>query len=133
MIVRALFLLLLVLKPITATPSTLDRIERIKSTVLGEEREYQVHLPDSYRWAQDRRYPVLYVLDGQTHFFHSAGSVSFLAAEGELPEMIVVALASTVRIRDFTQKSNFAERLAKQLGTASGEAMAGLLSQMRLR
>jgi predicted alpha/beta superfamily hydrolase len=103
MIVRALVLLLLILKSITATPSTHDRTERIKSAVLGEEREYQVHLPDSYRWAQDRRYPVLYVLDGQTHFFHSAGSVSFLAAEGELPEMIVVALTSTVRIRDFTQ------------------------------
>lgn len=103
MIVRALVLLLLILKAITATPSTVDRMERIKSAVLGEEREYQVHLPDSYRWAQDRRYPVLYVLDGQTHFFHSAGSVSFLAAEGELPEMIVVALTSTVRIRDFTQ------------------------------
>ncbi len=101
--VRALFFLLLVLKSITATPSTHDRTERIKSAVLGEEREYQVHLPDSYRWAQDRRYPVLYVLDGQTHFFHSAGSVSFLAAEGELPEIIVVALTSTVRIRDFTQ------------------------------
>lgn len=103
MIVRALVLLLLVLKSITATASTVDRMERITSAVLGEEREYQVHLPDSYRWAQDRRYPVLYVLDGQTHFFHSAGSVSFLAAEGELPEMIVVALTSTVRIRDFTQ------------------------------
>ncbi|HMV53964.1 MAG TPA: S49 family peptidase [Rhodocyclaceae bacterium] len=53
----------------------------------------------------------------------SLGSVDFVARE----------VVKAERIRDFTQKSNFAERLAKQLGTASGEAMAGLLSQMRLR
>ncbi len=53
----------------------------------------------------------------------SLGSVDFVARE----------VIKAERIRDFTQKSNFAERLAKQLGTASGEAMAGLLSQMRLR
>jgi predicted alpha/beta superfamily hydrolase len=88
---------------IMASPITVGQTGRIKSAVLGEEREYQVHLPDSYRWAQNRRYPVLYVLDGQTHFFHSAGSISFLAEQGEIPEMIVVALTSTVRIRDFTQ------------------------------
>ena len=103
MIVRILFLLLLVMLPITANPVTFGRIERIQSGVLGEEREYRVYLPESYHWAQDRRYPVLYVLDGQTHFFHSAGSVGYLAAQGEIPEMIVVALTSTVRIRDFTQ------------------------------
>jgi len=53
----------------------------------------------------------------------SLGSVDFVARE----------VVKAERIRDFTQKSNFAERLAKQLGAASGEAMAGLLSQMRLR
>ena len=103
MIVRTFLLLLLVMLPITANPVTVGRIERIQSAVLSEEREYRVYLPESYHWAQDRRYPVLYVLDGQTHFFHSAGSVGYLAAQGEIPEMIVVALTSTVRIRDFTQ------------------------------
>jgi predicted alpha/beta superfamily hydrolase len=103
MILRTLLLLLLAMPSMTASPVTVGQMERIQSAVLGEEREYQVRLPDSYRWAQNRRYPVLYVLDGQTHFFHSAGSIGFLAAQGEIPEMIVVALTSTVRIRDFTQ------------------------------
>jgi len=71
--------------------------------VLAEVRTYEVYLPDSYGWAKDRRYPVFYVLDGKTHFVHTAGSVGFLAAQGEIPEMIVVAIASTVRVRDFTQ------------------------------
>lgn len=77
--------------------------QRIRSTVLNEDREFQVRLPESYRWAKDRRYPVLYLLDGKTHIDHAAASVAFLAAQGEIPEMIVVAVASTVRVRDFTQ------------------------------
>lgn len=75
----------------------------IQSAVLGEDRAYRVSLPESYGWAKDRRYPVLLVLDGQAHFLHAASSVGYLAQQGEIPEMIVVALDSTVRIRDFTQ------------------------------
>src|SRR3954470_12724648 len=45
----------------------------------------------------------LYVLDGKDHFFHTAGSAGYLAEQGEIPEMIVVAIGSTVRVRDFTQ------------------------------
>ena len=71
--------------------------------MLNEERTYRVSLPDSYAAEEDRRYPVLYVLDGQTHFLHTSGAASYLAAQGEIPEMIVVAIDSTVRIRDFTQ------------------------------
>ena len=75
----------------------------IHSNNLNEDRTYQIYLPASYTWALDRRYPVLYVLDGQTHFIHTVGSVSYLSAQGEIPEVLVVALTSTVRIRDFTQ------------------------------
>jgi uncharacterized protein len=75
---------------------------RIHSGQLNEDRQYKVYLPDSYKWAQDKRYPVLYVLDGDSHFFHTAGAVDFLSGQGEIPEMIVVAIASTVRVRDFT-------------------------------
>ncbi len=73
------------------------------SSVLKEDRSYQVSLPASYHWALDRRYPVLYVLDGETHFAHAAASAGFLAGQGEMPEVIVVAITSAVRIRDFTQ------------------------------
>jgi uncharacterized protein len=46
---------------------------------------------------------VLYVLDGESHFLHTTGSVGFLSSHGEIPELIVVAITSTIRIRDFTQ------------------------------
>lgn len=75
---------------------------RLHSSVLNEDRTYQVSLPASYAWAEDRHYPVLYLLDGPDHVGHTTGSVGYLASSGEIPEMIVVALASTVRVRDFT-------------------------------
>jgi predicted alpha/beta superfamily hydrolase len=84
-------------------PIVMGETRRIHSAVLKEGRVYRVLLPESYGWAKDRRYPVLFVLDGQTHFLHTAGSVGYLARQGEIPEMIVVAIDSTVRIRDFTQ------------------------------
>jgi uncharacterized protein len=46
---------------------------------------------------------VLYLLDGKSHFLHTSGAVDYLSALGDIPEMIVVAIDSTVRIRDFTQ------------------------------
>jgi len=84
-------------------PVTIGESRRIHSSLLHEDRRYNVSLPASYAWAVDRRYPVLYLLDGQTHFRHTAGSVDFLGRNGEIPEMIVVAIDSTVRVRDFTQ------------------------------
>lgn len=81
----------------------LGQKQAIHSKILKEERTFQTFLPASYHWATDRRYPVLYVLDGESNFLHTAGSVSFLSIQGEIPELIVVAITSTVRIKDFTQ------------------------------
>jgi len=80
-------------------PGILD----IASAALGETRRVEVHLPASYAWATERRYPVLYLLDGQTHGEHAVASSDFLAEQGQLPELIVVSIHSTVRVRDFTQ------------------------------
>lgn len=84
-------------------PIVIGQSQVIHSNILNEDRTYQIYLPESYNWALDRSYPVLYVLDGESNFLHTVGSSSFLSAEGEIPELIVVAITSTVRIRDFTQ------------------------------
>lgn len=84
-------------------PAVIGQTERLHSAVLDEDRTYRVALPASYKWATDRRYPVLYVLDGAWHFQHAAASAGYLSAHGEIPEMIVVAIDSTKRVRDFTQ------------------------------
>jgi len=75
----------------------------IHSVILNEDRTYQIHLPQSYNWALDRKYPVLFVLDGESNFLQTVGSVDFLSSKGEIPELIIVGIVSTVRIRDFTQ------------------------------
>ena len=48
-------------------PGRLDRISGFESTILGNRREIVVYLPDGYDKGE-RRYPVLYMLDGQNLF-----------------------------------------------------------------
>lgn len=105
MIRRLLCLLLLVLAlPLrAASPPTSGEVQRLHSSFLNEDRSYRVILPDSYSWASSRQYPVLYLLDGQTHTGHATGSLGYLMRQGELPETIIVSIDSTVRVRDFTQ------------------------------
>ncbi len=99
---RALWSIVLLACAPPAAAKDPDRLD-IASAALGETRRVEVALPASYTWAAERRYPVLYLLDGQTHGAHAVASSGFLAAWGELPELIVVSVHSTVRVRDFTQ------------------------------
>lgn len=85
-----------------AEPVAIGQRYQVHSAVLNEDRGYRVYLPDSYRWADNRRYPVLFLLDGQNRFGHTATSVDTLASAGDIPEMIVVGIDSTQRTRDFT-------------------------------
>lgn len=102
-IVRLFLAVWLTITSLAATAVNADQPLHIKSAVLKEERQYRVQLPASYDWAKERRYPVLYLLDGESQFGHTAAAADFLARQGEIPEMIVIALTSTVRVRDFTQ------------------------------
>lgn len=99
---RALWSLVLLTCVRLATAKGPDPID-LTSAVLGEARHIEVNLPTSYDWAAERRYPVLYLLDGQSHGRHAVASSDFLSARGQLPELIVVSVHSTVRVRDFTQ------------------------------
>jgi predicted alpha/beta superfamily hydrolase len=73
------------------------------SSVLGEQRTYFVHLPDSYARAPTRRYPVLYVLDGTSQSVHVAATAEVMARIGAMPEAIVIGIPSgDARARDYT-------------------------------
>jgi predicted alpha/beta superfamily hydrolase len=77
----------------------------LRSTVLGEERRLLVFLPESYAGNTDRRYPVIYVLDGPSQATHTARSAAALARSRAMPEVIVVGLPNTSgpnRERDLT-------------------------------
>lgn len=103
---RPLFVLLLLLCCAGAKavePVAIGQLYQLNSQALAEDRSYRVALPASYRWATNRRYPVLYVLDGAQRFGHTATSVEALAASGDIPETIVVGIDSgATRTRDFT-------------------------------
>ena len=78
------------------------------SNILDEEREYWVSLPESYsnEGASYKRYPVLIVLDGNSHFRSITGMVNYMSSgyngNIRIPEMIVVAIQNVNRRRDFT-------------------------------
>ncbi len=70
------------------------------SKILDEDRPLLVCLPEGYEGSQ-ARFPVLYMLDGESHFHHATGVVRFLARSSIIPEMIVIAIPNTDRGRDF--------------------------------
>lgn len=82
-------------------PSVQQR--ELRSSVLGEQRAYAVHLPDGYARSPRRRYPVFYVLDGTSQSTHTADSAALMARIGAMPEAIVVGIPSgDHRNRDYT-------------------------------
>lgn len=76
----------------------------VRSSVLSEQRDLMVSLPESYQRDPTRRYPVLYVLDGSSHTTPTAESARLMARIGVTPEIIVVGLcaSSENRARDYT-------------------------------
>ena len=102
--ILTLFALLVVAAPALAqAPPVEVAPERltVKSAVLGEDRVILVRTPAGYERNQ-LRYPVLYMTDGDAHIQHTSGTVSFLARNNRMPEMIVVGITNTDRTRDLT-------------------------------
>ncbi len=83
------------------TPVTCGNYRTIHSKVLGEDRTLLVHLPGDYG-KSDKKYPVLYKLDGEKGGFlqtFSAASYLFDMTE-KAPDPIIVGIESTDRYRD---------------------------------
>jgi len=66
----------------------------IDSKVLQENRNLLVHLPDNYTQT-NKRYPVLYLLDGERHFNHAIIATQILQEQQRVPELIIVAITNT--------------------------------------
>ena len=98
------------------------RLHTLKSAIFGNERTIRVLLPDGYGDAANtsRRYPVLYMLDGQNVFDACLSDVSRrewgvdetvrkLAADGKIPPMIVVGVdhAGAARAHEYLPYKDF--------------------------
>jgi len=95
---------------------------QIQSSVLKESRSIFIARPAGYQTETDR-YPVLYLLDGETHFEYVAGMAHFLAENDRIPELIVVGIASGAsaqRRRDLTTPTQ--SELDKRFSPGSGGA-----------
>src|SRR5512143_1562061 len=92
------------------TPPLPAQVEELDSQRLGERREVWISLPDGYS-ATARRYPVVYMMDGELNFTSGViGGLRYAAQVGEIPELIVVGIRNTRRELDaFPWEITFAD------------------------
>ena len=114
---------------------TIGASDSIYSATLKENRKLMVYTPPSYSDTTylPRRYPVLYLLDGDAHFHSVTGLIQILGTgiNGTfvLPEMIVVAIPNTNRTRDMTPTRTDRDPNGKpQPALASSGGMANFLT-----
>ena len=80
----------------------------IKSSILDEERTCLISIPDSYNDSTEiaKKYPIIILLDGYTHFKTASGIVHFMSSNRNrnnlMPESIIIAIENIDRERDFT-------------------------------
>jgi len=101
------------------TPYTIGETYTIHSNILNEDRIIDVQLPQNYS-NQDfakRKYPVVYVLDGDTNFSLVASlerfSTKFLFRSQ--PEMIVVGIRNIDRTKDYTPTKSLSKNKDNKL------------------
>ncbi|MEP7252573.1 MAG: alpha/beta hydrolase-fold protein [Ginsengibacter sp.] len=85
----------------------IGKIDSVYSKILNEKRKIWIYTPGMTSGAKDsgQHYPVLYLLDGDSHFASVVGMIQQMSqANGNsvYPEMIVVAIPNTNRTRDLT-------------------------------
>ena len=85
---------------------SIGQIDTLYSNILGEKRTIWIHIPESYKseHGETKSFPVLYLLDGDSHFSYTVGMLENLSSRGNsiLPKMIVVGILNTDRTRDLT-------------------------------
>ncbi|WJS95596.1 alpha/beta hydrolase-fold protein [Flavobacterium johnsoniae] len=86
---KKVYLLILLISFSSFSQKTFDNI---KSEKLGEERRITIGLPASYEANKDKKYPVLYLLDGDYLFDPFSGAVSYGNYWDDIPEMIIIGI-----------------------------------------
>lgn len=85
----------------------IGHVDSVASAVLKEQRKFWVYVPASASNPTylRQRYPVVYLLDGDAYFASVTGMIRQLSEDfltNVFPEMIVVGIPNTNRLRDFT-------------------------------
>ena len=85
----------------------IGKVDTIASKILNEQRKIWIHVPEgNYDGAiKDVNYPVVYLLDGNAHFYSVVGMINQLSSVNGnrvCPKMIVIGIPNTNRMRDLT-------------------------------
>jgi predicted alpha/beta superfamily hydrolase len=128
---------------------SLIRDEVVRSEQLGAERTIHVYLPASYRTDTRRRYPVLYLHDGQNLFSTAGTNCAFgwgswqldrtadeLARAGKMKEVIMVAVDNSAkRMEEYDGRANSSRTGAAptNLPTAFENYAAFLIAELKPR
>jgi len=91
-------------KAVKDEPIEFGKWVSIYSELLEEERTLMVYVPEG---PKESKYPVVYLLDGDGHYYSVAGMIRQLSTTNGntvLPKMIVVAMPNTKRTRDLTPR-----------------------------
>jgi hypothetical protein len=89
-------------------PIVIGTTDTLYSKILGENRTLLVHLPTTEpdAFSPNLKYPVVYVLDGESSLFHATVAITEALSGGSgnfaYPKMIVVGVTNTDRTRDLT-------------------------------
>ncbi|MDJ1482768.1 alpha/beta hydrolase-fold protein [Cytophagaceae bacterium YF14B1] len=87
----------------------------IFSKVLNEDRRIYIHYPTPDSGQVNKSYPVLYVMDGESHFDMLSQYTDYLSRWDVkvIPQMIVVGIVNTKRTRDLTPTSSIIDYFGK--------------------
>jgi len=85
----------------------IGKVESIDSKILNEQRKVWIYTPRDYSDGvfEKKNYPVVYLLDGDAHFYSVVGMIQQLSSVNGntiCPKMIVVGIPNTNRTRDLT-------------------------------
>lgn len=89
----------------------------IQSNIMGDERTIQVYLPNSYN-NSNKKYPVLYLLDGQRYFLHGVSLQNSFVEFNQTLEFIIVGIPRNPSDRNsvYTVNSNeYLEFIEKEI------------------
>ncbi|CAH9049398.1 hypothetical protein PSECIP111854_00031 [Pseudoalteromonas sp. CIP111854] len=104
--------------------------ETINSKVLNEERTVVIQLPKSYSSNPSKKYPIIYRLDGAGNLAQMNAVLESLQSQRAAPEVIIVAIENTDRLRDFYPTVNQDPRGPVGLGGGGAKFLKFITSEL---
>lgn len=104
-----------------------SEVVTIHSTLLNEDRKIYIHCPIVDSSDVNKRFPVVYLLDGENHFELLAQYADYLSRPdvAAMPKIIVVGIPNTKRVRDLTPTQSISNYEGKPDTTGKYKSSGG--------